>query len=1233
MLGTSQIIFKVAKSGAAVKTLLAENDAARAHCVNWYKSAGYTNKDGFRVPGGFRPRYGIFQSASDFKNWYCRKYNNISPECGLCENIAKDAQVALYFDIDCKGLLSDDPAGFPTTLAHIKRLINARLKSLGSGWKPQYAVADGSRMYTEEVEGGGSVEKFKYSLHVVVPNLIFPNVAQVAAFVRDLGDIPHLDTAVYRSKGSFNLMRLPGSYKWGDRTKTPFKIRQDLSSGWNRGVECTDFLIGYETAHPELRYDTSHIHFMPNSKLKKIRPSSKRMCNSNDAVKLGDINNNVISNWISKRLGGVRVEERDSTIDDTRAFYVYNCADAPLMCPLAKRVHRNNNAIAHLYKTGHVFLICFNECCKKCGRLYMGNAFADQDDADVWPDKLKKHMLVNEYDSEFVQPIKFAPETKMYMLAAPMGTGKTTQVSAFIKKNNDKRILFIVNRVSFCNSIKGLFPGFKTYIEDIDAPHLICQYESLWRITTDFDIVIIDECRSVCNNISSHKTNGQRLYNNANTLKSFIQLAKKCILLDADLEVDGCVPRSLCTLVSPRQLQLERYTRHKLVRDLEWVMNEDDWFAKLARDILAGKRVAVCSRVTFGLEQVVDLCEKHGISYKAYQGKTSDKKKKDWIYPNTTFADVQVLVYTSTVTVGVDISILFDKVYLYTTLGVGCAPRELWQMVGRFRKLRDPLVTAYFPPHALQGYKSNYNEIMASFNTRRHELLAIGYVRVSMGNGKVKLVPEWYTQAACYKEDELVAAQLAYRVFKLGMLRGGRVFQIHKLEVSDPRDNPQLTPEEVKTEMDIQVAVQASVMSRRELRKKLAESHTEKMREVFDNLTVNGGVHTHFLVQDAASVVAGQDADDYQRAVVSVGVVLGQYETGAFETYDQYCFAHGNIAQIRRYALATRVPVDDLIKADIEYAESIRWVEPRYTPLNCVIAEFQTISKLLNIKNFFTHGESFEQDVLNSNADEIQSACNRIAALRNVSTNEQLTFKHNNPQTALRRELKILFGANLGSTRKMVKGVKTKRYHVEYDPVFLEFTRGITFNKMNIGSDIPKLPTITPKVKSTTRTKKKKNTSKVQAVVAPPTKKPDEKNNEIESRVETMKDDKSPKLEQKPTSFPDIGFEEEFDDDIEAQFEKQFEDELTLVDDIPPNFEQKHTICVDTKNITHTKRPICNGYLKPNILIMKTLQTIDKTLLLETPRVVKNHSLDAFRKSMKIKMDCVVKPQKSICNI
>jgi hypothetical protein len=147
-----------------------------------------------------------------------------------------------------------------------------------------------------------------------------------------------------------------------------------------------------------------------------------------------------------------------------------------------------------------------------------------------------QNMTINEVDSKYIQKDHILQaSSKMIILHAFMGFGKTTSIKGFLEELKYERVLFLSPRTSFAYFISNDM-GIENYIKlkDLDsADKLVVQLESLHKITnTKFDCVILDESESILKQFSSSTMDNKYLSTYV-ALDEIIKYSKKVILADA----------------------------------------------------------------------------------------------------------------------------------------------------------------------------------------------------------------------------------------------------------------------------------------------------------------------------------------------------------------------------------------------------------------------------------------------------------------------------------------------------------------------------------------------------------------------------------------------------------------------------------------------------------------------------------------------------------------------------
>ncbi|KAJ3018210.1 hypothetical protein HKX48_003028 [Thoreauomyces humboldtii] len=297
-----------------------------------------------------------------------------------------------------------------------------------------------------------------------------------------------------------------------------------------------------------------------------------------------------------------------------------------------------------------------------------------------------------------------------------MASGKTYGMAQLILATRPARVLVAASRTTYAQNVTAdlnarLPVKFRSYHKvsgDLgEVSFLVIQMESLWRLSeaAPYDLLLIDEVEACLKQFSSPTmlTASGRLINNAVAFQNIYKEAKRRVLLDAFLSqrtID--VAESLATSIDPsvdsesvivtvnEQLpppcQALQYARYAV------------WEANLLSAIKDGKRVVVF----WGSKNKGEDFEKRlrrghpETRLKFYHGAANDDLDKDLSSVRVKWVELQVLMYTSKVTVGVnfDVKNHFDLMFFYGCSG-GSSARDGIQASKRVRYFNDNTLHYY----------------------------------------------------------------------------------------------------------------------------------------------------------------------------------------------------------------------------------------------------------------------------------------------------------------------------------------------------------------------------------------------------------------------------------------------------------------------------------------------------------------------------------------------------------
>lgn len=309
---------------------------------------------------------------------------------------------------------------------------------------------------------------------------------------------------------------------------------------------------------------------------------------------------------------------------------------------------------------------------------------------------------------------------KCVNIIAGMNTGKTYRANQLIESlgeylttkmrfedlgkimpSRKLRILVVTCRVSMASGLDFRFKGFDQYTDTIDSDRLIIEYESLHRTNRLYDIIIIDEVRSVLTSATTYATNRSSLGRNMERLKMNMAHAQKVILSDADSDLDGAVEYFIHNNFSSyTEIRLAKPVMRRKYR----MMQKNKAEKTMLDDIREGRHIVA----SFGSRTSMEAVEKlilqevgSEIKIRTYTGQSPHKKELKNI--EQFWPEYQVVMYTSCVTVALDYNNTVHRIFAFpktTTM----SPREMLQSIGRSRHvLTNEVIVAVDSQFTFEG--------------------------------------------------------------------------------------------------------------------------------------------------------------------------------------------------------------------------------------------------------------------------------------------------------------------------------------------------------------------------------------------------------------------------------------------------------------------------------------------------------------------------------------------------
>lgn len=625
----------------------------------------------------------VFDSYADFKSWFA--VNDIQT---LHEVVRGSQPQRLKFDIDCEAdkldALEDmsEPdwsnyewwnSASPRTRKS-RRLFDtiagaiiecfADLYSIGLGIEQDFTISD-------------STDATKFSRHIVITRFHVKNNEEAKFFTRYLLTLlPEnirklLDPGVNKTTQNF---RLPGCHKVGSsRIKRVFQGAED-------SMLITQ--VGNTRALPALNI--------------RAEKSFNLITGVDEAA---------VIKMAEPYADGLIFRNRKNNL------FCYK-RERPGHCQICERCHDADNTLyVSVSKGGYVRAHCFHGK----GSIEIGRVAFEEEEAkkerkplqygvEIVPSdfkpfaKVPAQFRIERFNEQYLHMCDFHEDRyDTLLIKANMGTGKTKQLLEYIKSLPEQiRIIVVSFRRSFTTEIKGkLGDTFVDYREEkgqICAVRVVIQFESLHRLSLPVGqqcLLVLDESESVIGQMEN------RQMSTAGTLRScwenfqwLVTNATKLIAMDAFADF-----RTYALLSYARKsvhMQLNTYTLANVGTDF-YYHDRDSFLAAVYKEapnarkspfvvISTGKKQAI---VIEG--RIRKLCPRARV--RSYNSDSTAEDRKDFENVNNAWKNVDVLIYTSTISAGCSFELpRFKKMFAYFS-DKSVDYKTSIQMMGRVRDI------------------------------------------------------------------------------------------------------------------------------------------------------------------------------------------------------------------------------------------------------------------------------------------------------------------------------------------------------------------------------------------------------------------------------------------------------------------------------------------------------------------------------------------------------------------
>lgn len=723
------------------------------------------------------PKFHVWSSFAAFERSYMarvqRLHDPVQPVNGECEYIMSPHEVNVkpYYDLEM--YLEDEGAA---DLSLIGRLREAVKELYGA--ESEVAFADNSRW----VDKGGK-RQWKQSIHAVAIN-IKTTVADVRwSALRLLEDskLP-IDTSVY--KDGPQAFRLCGSFKWDDKGRVPMRLLLGESPP---NLTLEDLMISrFPEGHVVLERRAAGLEDVDT---RPVPARAKRQGKEPHVHVRATAGQDPLLAQLQALVGDPRifgvVQPRTDAQRQGSAVYPVRHRRT---CRVSENVHHaSNNGYLVVRPGGEVVYRCHSDKCK--GSVSLGVMAVA---VDTTPPRRTTFFAYDRVvdGAVFCQDHVPGPAERCRVITAPPGRGKSQQIVQTmldaLRRDAATRFVYVIPRRTLaCCTKWRLQTALREMVDPAQvavytepnafrAQVLIIQYESLRRIPLEgadayFDVLVVDETRSVINQMTCLETNRHHIRHNYERLRSLAAHSAYAMFCDADHEVDGACAELVYSVFPRGAVFAERYT-HVEPRTVR-LMGHAAWLVQIMGDLKKAKKVGIVlgtpSAGEFILQSAKDAVP--DLKYKFYFGKGDDKERnEDLQNVQESWAEAQLVMFTATITQGVDCQLEFDRCYLHGH-SRGPSPRDAMQQIARFRRVRDTTIYATLdappPPDdfvpathesTLARFKRDYAVIADEF----HMLMSFSQTLVGRS---IESVPDVFTSMLAHSRTEDLNKTMDYQ--------------------------------------------------------------------------------------------------------------------------------------------------------------------------------------------------------------------------------------------------------------------------------------------------------------------------------------------------------------------------------------------------------------------------------------------------------------------------------------
>jgi len=602
----------------------------------------------------------------------------------ICEVISSYPQ-KVYFDVDC-----DEPEKI--NLEGVKAII-----------KKYFSDA--------KLSISGSETKTKKSYHIIVNNYVIKNIndreklKQLVVYIRDT-ECSYFDKCVYSNNRAMKCV----FQSKPDREKQLIIEDDDI-----RNHLIMSYIKGDEKPLKDLHNEINHkTEFLNINKIEEF----------NTPLKLPqDFSNDYILD--SKKLLSLMPCSPTTSYDLTYKMMIYSINNGLTFddwwswkkSKSEKDIKKYKYEWDNTIKNHSDYIFTKNTMLKLLNLIYP-ELINVENELDLITNQFIKSLEIQQQLIDRIEKDHFLVENKALIFNIGMGGGKTTMCVDYLKRSKNSFVWIAPRQALVMNTYQRFIQNEMDVVNYLDCGssraikskkinqgrNLILCGESLNYLedTKKFDVIVIDEIESVLNTWDS-ETHTKNIVSNFKNFCDLLVNSKKIILLDA-----FTTTKTTNFLKSLKIDDIVIYGSSYTPKEKTLIYNDDyeQTIKKICNDLDEKKKLYVFHAYKSGTTKhysIEQLALKISTECKIirpkiliYYGDMDDNKKKTLYDVNKEWAKYDLILTTTSITVGVNFEgDNFDKVYL---LVAGCVNnvRDVIQTSMRIRKTKEDIIEMFF---------------------------------------------------------------------------------------------------------------------------------------------------------------------------------------------------------------------------------------------------------------------------------------------------------------------------------------------------------------------------------------------------------------------------------------------------------------------------------------------------------------------------------------------------------